>query len=164
MEKLQNTINPEGRILLTSLSLSNNPDKPVIDDASGIGGKLNQTSDGRGYCMAHFSDPQNPFATVRSRVLQQQMDTNGTPVWKGATPAQLKSWIGKEIPGEFVTRTVPEYNVGGRSASTYTAVVLKGESISSIFKSAGHELGEASDKRKDYVLELVGDDAGEAQF
>ena len=135
-----NTINPTSTIVLDSITLSRNPDKPVIDDETGVDGKLNQTSDGRGYCMAHFRDPNNPFAVLRTRVLQQQFDANGKPVWKSATPAQLKAWIGKSIPGDFVTRTVEEYTVNGNSATTYTAVVLKGESISSIFKAAGHEL------------------------
>ena len=135
-----NTINSNSQIVLSGLTLSRNPDKPVIDDASGVEGKLNQTSDGRGYCMATFSDPSNPFAVTRSRVLQQQMDADGNPQWRTATPAQLKSWIGKQIPGEFVTRTVEPYTVNGRDCTTYTAVVLKGESIETIFRSAGHEL------------------------
>jgi len=135
-----NTINPNSQIVLSGLTLSRNPDKPVIDDASGVDGKLNQTSDGRGYCMATFSDPSNPFAVTRSRVLQQQMDNDGNPQWRTATPAQLKSWIGKQIPGEFVTRTVETYSVNGRDCNTYTAVVLKGESVETIFRSAGHEL------------------------
>jgi hypothetical protein len=52
----------------------------------------------------------------------------------------LKAWIGKEIPGEFVTRDVEEYMVGERPCNTYTAVVLKGENIQTIFKGAGHAL------------------------
>lgn len=137
---MSNTINDNSRIVLANLALSNNPDKPVIDDESGVDGKLNQTSDGRGYCMAYFSDPHNPFAVMRSRVIQQQMDANGNATWRSASPAQLKAWVGKEIPGEFITRTVEPYDVGGNTATTYTAVVLKGESISSIFKAAGHTI------------------------
>jgi|15BtaG_2_1085339.scaffolds.fasta_scaffold02482_3 hypothetical protein len=138
--KHNKTINPDSRIVLTSLSLSANPDKPVIESESGIDGKLNQTSDGRGYCMAHFSDPQNPFATIRTRVLQQQFDANDNPVWKSATPVMLKAWVGKEIPGEFITRDVETYQVSDRDCTTYTAVVLKGENIETIFKGAGHAL------------------------
>lgn len=48
------TINADSRLVLKSLRLSSNPAKPVVDMEEGVGGKINMTSDGRGYFIAEF--------------------------------------------------------------------------------------------------------------
>ena len=49
-------------------------------------------------------------------------------------------FVDKNIPGSIITRTVEPYQVGDNTVDTYSCVVLKGESISTVFKSQGHEL------------------------
>jgi len=139
-------INNNSMLVLKSLRLSTNPSKPVVDAEDGVDGKLNQTSDGRGYFIAEFADPFNPFAVTRTRVMQQQKDSAGNGVWRGPSPSQLKSWVGKQVPGEFVTRSVEPYSIGDTTATSYTTVVLKNEVISTVFRQSGHNIvSEAAD-------------------
>jgi hypothetical protein len=133
-------INNNSMLVLKSLRLSTNPGKPVIDAEDGIEGKLNQTSDGRGYYIAVFADPFNPFGVTRTRVMQQQKDSAGTAVWRGPSPRDLSAWVGKQVPGEFITRTVEPYSIGDTTAASYTTVVLKNEVIGTVFRQAGHNI------------------------
>ena len=135
-----NTINADSRLILKSLRLSSNPDKPVNDMEEGVNGKINTTSDGRGYFIAEFQDPSNPFAVTRSRVIQQQKDSVGNAVWRGPSPRDLSAWVGKQLPGEFVTRTVEPYTIGTETITSYTTVVLKNEMVTTVFRQAGHNV------------------------
>tara|TARA_R110002096_G_C14624702_1_gene724360 strand:+ start:2307 stop:2804 length:498 start_codon:yes stop_codon:yes gene_type:complete len=135
-----NIINADSRLVLKSLRLSSNPAKPVVDMEDGVSGKINMTSDGRGYFIAEFQDPTNPFAVTRSRVMQQQKDSVGNAVWRGPSPRDLMSWVGKQLPGEFVSRQVEPYSIGDSTATSYTTVVLKNEMINTIFRQSGHEV------------------------
>ena len=134
------TINADSRLVLKSLRLSSNPAKPVVEMEEGVVGKINMTSDGRGYFIAEFQDPSNPFAVTRSRVIQQQKDSVGNAVWRGPSPRDLTSWVGKQLPGEFVTRQVEAYSIGDSTATSYTTVVLKNEIVSTVFSQAGHDI------------------------
>ncbi len=135
-----NTISADSRLILKSLRLSSNPAKPVADMEEGVNGKINMTSDGRGYFIAEFQDPSNPFAVTRSRVIQQQKDTAGVAVWRGPSPRDLSTWVGKQLPGEFITRSVEPYSIGDSTATSYTTVVLKNEMVNTVFRQAGHDV------------------------
>ena len=96
----------------------------------------------------------NPFRSGFRNIFQQHVGDGMTEArWK-VTPDQLKALKKGQlaIPGEIVTKKVKEFPVlvnGVQSkdrngapvtASQYSAVVLEGENIDSIFKAAGHEI------------------------
>tara|TARA_R100000315_G_C5235682_1_gene147738 strand:- start:10441 stop:10935 length:495 start_codon:yes stop_codon:yes gene_type:complete len=146
-----NLINPNSKVLLEDMRLSGNPDATVEDYPQGINGKINVSEDGRKYYIAVFNDPDNPFGTERYRVVSQSMDSTGNPVWKSGRPSKLNKWIGKEIPGEIVTREVEEYQVGDNNVNIYSCVVLKGESVTTVFRQQGHDLMETEEEYVDEV-------------
>ena len=135
-----NTINPNSELQLASVRLSGKADANTVDDKDGIDGKLNLTSDGRKYYIAAFRDPSNPFGAERTRVIAQTTDSEDNPVWKAGNPSLIKQFVGKNIPGDIVTKSVVPYTVDGREVMSYTSVVLKGETITSVFKAQGHAL------------------------
>lgn len=104
----------------------------------------------RQYYTASFTNPNNPFSKVVSRTFWQQHNADGTEAtWKTANPELVKSFIGKLIPGSIVSSKVEEYDIVNentgevRTASTYTAVVLEGETAQSVFKASGKVMVEA---------------------
>ena len=125
---------------LVGMRLSSNPTASVIDSVNGIDGKLNEMSDGRGYYLAVFTDSDDPFAQERSRVIAQQFDSSGNPIWKAGSPDKIAKFIGKRLPGAIVTRQVEPYQVGDTTQTVYTTVVLGAETIEQAFTRQGHEL------------------------
>ena len=130
----------EKQIQIVQLRLSSNPNANVIDSDNGIDGKLNETSDGRGYYLTEFKDPTNPFGQVRTRVIAQQFDSTGNPIWKAGAPNVIKNYVGKLIAGDIVTKDVEPYQIGDRTLTSYTCVILKGENVATAFKRQGHPL------------------------
>jgi hypothetical protein len=105
----------------------------------------------RQYYTATFINPENPFSKTVSRVFWQQHNVEGTEAtWKTANPELVKRFIGKLIPGRIVSSVVEEYDIVNpgtgevRTASTYTAVVLEGETAQAVFKAAGKTIVEAA--------------------
>lgn len=105
----------------------------------------------RQYYVASFANPNNPFGKVVSRTFWQQHSADGKEAtWKTANPELVKTFIGKLIPGQIVSSQVEEYDITDslghtRAASTYTAVVLEGETAQSVFKAAGKVMVETVD-------------------
>ena len=157
----ENIIAPTARVLLEDIRLSGNPDATTEDYPQGINGKINVSEDGRKYYIAVFTDPDNPLSNERYRMVSQTTDSAGKPVWKSGRPSKLKSFLGKTIPGDIVTREVEEYEVGENTVSIYSCVVLKGESISTVFRQQGHEL---MDSEEEYVDEINTVDAPEVEI
>jgi hypothetical protein len=104
----------------------------------------------RQYYTATFSNPANPFGRTVSRTFWQQHNADGTQAtWKGANPSEVKQFIGKLIPGRIVSSKVEAYDITDslgniREASTYTAVVLDGETPEAVFKASGKVIVEAA--------------------
>lgn len=102
----------------------------------------------RQYYTAEFGDQSNPFGQSVKRVIWQQHSADGkTASWRAGNPAQVKLFIGKQVPAEIVCLQVPAYDVQGgdgvvRQATKYTTVVFAHETVNSVFKSAGHPLEE----------------------
>lgn len=140
----QNTVTNDAQLLLTSIRLSNSASSTVVDDKDGIDGKINVTSDNRKYYIASFRDPSNPFGVERVRMFAQTTDSEGNPVWKSGNPTLIKSFVGKLVPGDIITRQVPPYMVGERMVDTFSCIVLKNESINSVFKQNDHILDGSS--------------------
>jgi len=147
----QDTIKESSTVILEEVRLSNNPDSKRIASSDGINGEINVTEDGRQFYMAMFSDPANPFSSAKSRMIAQSTDSQGNPVWKSQRmrPTNIKKFVGTEIPGEIVTRSVDEYEIGDNVVAIYSAVVLKGESIKTVFNSNDHPLLDSDD---DYTI------------
>jgi hypothetical protein len=97
------------------------------------------------YYIASFQDPTNPFGIERNRVFSQVSNSEGVKEWRGAHPSVIQNFVGKSVPAEIVTRKVPPYVIGERTLTTYTCVVLKSESIESVFRANGHDLSQLSD-------------------
>jgi hypothetical protein len=131
-------------LLVTKVRLSTNPNAVVQKD-----GKFNLTvekpgPDGkiraaRQYFVAEFADPENPFLPVRMRMVSQQYDTLGRPVWR-VDPERIKDCVNKKVSGAIVTLEVEPYIVreGQRPVTSYSAAVLRGEDPETIFLNAGH--------------------------
>jgi len=105
-------------------------------------GALQTAKDSRQYYDAEFRDVANPFLPSKTRRFWQQLDGQGNPVWKGANPDQVKSFLNKQIPGEILTLEVEPYEIDldngeTRTVNTYTAVVMGGELPAAVFKSLG---------------------------
>lgn len=97
----------------------------------------------RKYYTAYFADAQNPFAKQVQRNIFQSHSTDGiVATWKSGDPALVKSFVGKEIPGEFVNSVVEPYKIDGREVNSFTTVVLAGENVKTIFKQSGHTIVE----------------------
>ena len=155
---MNNFINEESKLLLTGVSMSNNPQATQVDDPDMPGGKINVTSDGRKYYLANFRDSSNPFAPERTRVISQTTNSAGQPIWRAGNPSVIKQFVGKTIPADIITRNVEPYSVGSNVVDTYSCIVMKGESIKTVFKQQGHELSEDDD-----MLNLDNADAPEVQ-
>jgi hypothetical protein len=114
------------------------PVKTEKEGSARSDGKVN-----RQYYVATFSNPANPFGKTVSRTFWQQHSADGTTAeWKGADPVQVRPFLGKLIPGNIVAKTVEDYPIIGlggeeRYATSYTAVVLDGETVESVFKASG---------------------------
>lgn len=120
---------------LNSLRLSSNPEAQLSDDK-----KFNVTSDGRLYLIAEFENPDNPFGGVVRRTIAQQFAADGTtPVWK-VNIESIRSFVGKTLAGEVVTKSVPAYVIGERTVTSYTTVVFAHENVETVFRNAGHEI------------------------
>lgn len=99
----------------------------------------------RKYYTAYFSDATNPFAPARQRNFFQSHNVDGTiATWKSGDPAIVKQYIGQSIPGEFINAAVKPYEVNGKMVTSFTAVVLSGEKLSSILAQQGVELAGAA--------------------
>lgn len=112
--------------------------KTEKEGSSRSDGKVN-----RQYYTAEFNNPANPFGKSVRRTFWQQHNADGTLAeWRGANPKDVSKFIGKEIPGRIVSGTTEAYEIisyGGevREATTYTAVVLDGETPEAVFKASG---------------------------
>ncbi len=126
---------------LTQIKLSSSANATVAEsEYKALDNKINMTSDNREYYIASFQDPTNPFGIERNRVFSQNSNADGVNEWRGAHPSVIGSFVGKTVPAEIVTRKVPPYVIGERTLTTYTCVVLKSESIESVFRANGHDL------------------------
>ncbi len=97
----------------------------------------------RKYYTAYFADAMNPFAKqIQRNFFQDHVGEAGKEVatWKSADPALVKSFIGKEIPGQFINCNVETYKIGERDVNSFTTVLLDGEKLTSVLKQANHVL------------------------
>lgn len=106
----------------------------------------------RQYYSATFSNPLNPMLRTVSRTFWQQHNADGTAAeWKGADPKEVKTFIGKTIPGAIVSAVVEPYAIidsrttEERTATTFTTVVFEGETPQAVFKSLGKTIVEAAE-------------------
>lgn len=130
------------KIVISNVSLSGNPQAKVVPSTDGIGGQLNQASDGALYCVVTLEDQSNPTRFIKRTVnyRQQKNATTGLWQWRGATPKIFLGMKSRTIEGRSVTHTVEPYDVSGREVNTYTTIILTGESEASVFKNAGHPI------------------------
>ncbi len=86
-------------------------------------------------------DSENPLTGSFQRNVFQDHSTDGkTAFWKAADYNQAKALVGQDIIGEIVRMEVAPYDINGRQATSFTAVVLKGENAATIAKANGHVL------------------------
>ena len=122
---------------LTAIRLSENPNTKVITMPNGYKGQANEASNGRPFILLEFVDDSNIFKFSRA-VRSYFANDNGK--WSGAEPAQLELYVGKTIPGKFVTLPVAEYQIEGSTnmARSYTTFVMPHENELTVFTAAGH--------------------------
>jgi len=99
----------------------------------------------RQFYTAYFADANNPFAKgVQRNVFQAHSADGKTASWKGGNPSQVKTFVGKEIPGQIVNCIVKPYTIGeNKNITSYTTALLDGENLVSILKQSGHELADS---------------------
>ena len=142
---MNNFIGDDAKLLLTGIHLSSNPTSTIVDDPDMPGGKINVTTDGRKFYLATFRDPSNPFAPERTRVVSQTTNATGEAMWRAGNPATIKQFLNKTVPADIVTRNVEAYTVGDNVVETYSCIVMKGESIKTVFKQQGHDISQDDD-------------------
>ncbi len=97
----------------------------------------------RKYYTAYFADTMNPFAKqIQRNFFQDHTGEVGKEiaVWKSGDPAIVKTFIGKEIPGEFLNVTVTPYTINDRLVTSFSTVVLANEKLATVLKQANHTL------------------------
>jgi len=93
----------------------------------------------RQYYTLYVADAANPFTGTGQRTIFQNHSQDGkTAFWKGADFNQAKALVGTQIEGDVTRLEVEPYDINGRMASSFTCVVLKGESAEAIASQAGH--------------------------
>lgn len=131
-------------VTLEKIALSSNPNAAIADNANGIDGKVNMTTDGRMYVVLHFIDDTNIFAHKRiSRVFMT--DSKGN--WPSVSPDKFLTYIGKDLSSQvsIVTKEVEPYDITNadgtaRSVNTYTMAVFSNEVVAAAFTRAGHPI------------------------
>ena len=85
-------------------------------------------------------DVENPLTGNIQRNFFQAHSADGkSAFWKGADYSQAKGLVGQEIVGDIVRGEVKPYDINGRLATSFTCLVLKGETFEMIAKQNGHE-------------------------
>ena len=137
------------KVLIKNVRLSGNPEALVVDHKDGINGKLNKTEDGRLYCQVVLVD-DDLFKTSKRNMMYSSDEQDN---FSGATPKQLATSVGKELPGaRVVTKKVTEYTIGENRVNQYTTIVLPKENVETVFKNAGHTL-----QTEEFVDETTGE-------
>ena len=90
-------------------------------------------------------DTENPITGNWQRNVFQTHSADGkSAFWKHADYNRAKAQIGIPFVGEIVRMEVEPYDIDGRQATSFKAVVFKGENAASIAKANGHVLSTAS--------------------
>ena len=112
----------------------------------------------RQYYTATFANANDPFApTVIRNVFQSHTNDDGTDcIWRGGNPEQVATFVGKQIPGAIVTRTVTPYVIGERTVNRYTTVVRASEDEVAVFKQCGHTIVKATESQEQPVANAKG--------
>lgn len=125
------------KVILKNVRLSGSPEAKVVRDTDGINNELNETVDGRKYCVVELVE--KAFLSTTKRIISYSMNEDGK--WPGMTPKELKTFEGSDYPGaRVVTQRVKEYSIGERKVSTYSTIILPKENVETVFRNAGHTL------------------------
>ena len=90
------------------------------------------------YYTGYFRDVENPFTGRGQRNFTQNHSADGkSAFWKELCPESAVKMIGKEFAGDIIKGETLPYDINGRKATSYTALVLKGENAGVIFAKAG---------------------------
>ena len=99
----------------------------------------------RQYYTLYGFDTENPITGGFQRnVFQTHSQDGKTAFWKSADYSTAKSLVGQDIVGDIVRMEVAPYDINGRQATSFTAVVLKGETVATVAKANGHVLASIS--------------------
>lgn len=128
---------------LVAVRLSNNSERETLEVKGGIDGVASKSTGGKPYVVLEFVDDKNIFKHSRAVRPYWAQGAGDDARWAGATPEQLKAYIGKDVPGKFVTMPVAPYTITGddgveRSLNSYTTFVMPHESADTVFVKAGH--------------------------
>lgn len=117
--------------------------------------ELREAKDGRQFYVLGAMDSEDPFASkITKRTIFQQFTEKSdpskemndiNPKFIGGDPAIVSGLLksGKPVKGEVVTKEVPAYEVGDRTATTYSTIVFATENWKTVFKNAGHNVDAA---------------------
>lgn len=125
---------------LVNIRLSSN--LPTIDVADGLDGKVSLTTNDKRFVILDFEDDQNIFKVSR-KSRTYWMGENDK--WAGISPDKMKGYIGKNVPGEFVTVDVSPYPIKGDDGQTrmvgrYTTFIMSHETVDTVVPNEGHDL------------------------
>lgn len=115
---------------------------------------IREAKDGRKFYVLGAMDSEDPFASkITKRTVFQQFTeksdpaktmNDSNPQWIGGDPAIVTNLLKSQKPvkGDVVTKEVPAYEVGDRTATTYSTIVFATENWKTVFKNAGHNTEE----------------------
>lgn len=137
-------------IKILKMAPSGNPDA-AVDPVTGL--NLTKETDPnrkpRLYYMLDFIDAEDPTCLIKSRMISQNYDSFGNPVWKTTPPELMREFVGKVIPGEIVHKFVEPFFVPnpngdvevkgmkGNWVDSFSTVVFKYENVHSVFANQG---------------------------
>lgn len=148
---------------LVAVRLSNNPERLPVDAKGGVEGKASLSSGSKPYVVLEFVDDKNIFKHSRAVRPYWAQGEGDDAKWAGLTPTELMKYVGKDVPGKFVTMPVAPYTIEGENGkkniiNQYTTFVLPNESADTVFVKAGHTV-----LNEDGTVRLEAVNAGQPQ-
>ncbi len=104
----------------------------TIKFEDGLGGIASVTKDGIPFVVLEFVDETNIFEPLTATRIYLAFDMK----WQGASPKELLNYIGKIVPGKFVTKKVLPYI--NYKPSSYTTFMMPHENELNVFAHLGY--------------------------
>lgn len=130
---------------LVAVRLSRTENRVQVDAKGGIDGKASLSEKNKKFVVLEFEDDLNIFKVSRSARSYWMNGEGDDEKWSGLTPEKLLQYVGKTIPGEFVTESVSPYQIVGddgisRTVGKFTMFVMPHEIGDTMISKAGHNV------------------------
>lgn len=119
--------------MLTVVSMGRSESPTATPDPTDL--RLNLTTETdpsrprRKYYVLKLRPANNPMAAIKTRVITQDYNSQGLPVWRRGDPNLVQQFVGKELPGEVFRAPVKKYfvpSLSGKVELLHNGNVIKG--------------------------------------